>query len=429
MTKNSNSNVTVEVDSNGVERTYVSGTLAIRMFVVFAWAYLLSYAFRSINAIIAQPLVHDLNLSASDLGLLASAYFLSFGLMQLPVGVMLDRYGPRRVEMVLVVFAALGAALFAMAQSFAWLWVGRALIGVGVSACLMAAIKAYSLFFRPTMQASMSSWMLVAGSMGALMVTTPVESVLPVLGWRGVFWWAALLCVLASLALYFALPRLFKPQGTQSVASLTRGFSLVFRHPHFWRVVPLAAIVQGGFLAFSGLWIGPWFTNVMGFDNAQAAQHMFWVSFALMLGYLLLGMVAKYMAQRGADQDLLMVFGIGLSLLPLAVQIVQGPSSSLWGWVLYVLCISSGILTYVICNKPFPPELTGRSSSALNLTIFVGAFGLQWGIGVGIDAFLALGHSQAHAMQFTLGIVWVLQLCAWLWFVRPGRARSHLGEC
>lgn len=169
---------------------------------------------------------------------------------------MLDRYGPRRVEAVLIGFAALGALLFAVADSYLVLWLGRALIGVGVSACLMAAVKAYSLYFRPHMQASLSSWMLVAGSLGALTVTTPVEAALPALGWRGVFGVAAVLCVLAGLALWFALPALFKPQKTQSVADMAQGYRAIYAHPHFWRVAPLAMITQGGFMAFS--WFVGW---------------------------------------------------------------------------------------------------------------------------------------------------------------------------
>lgn len=423
---NVNANVAVEIDANGVEHIYVSGRLAVRMFLVFAWAYMLSYAFRSINAIIAQPLMQELGLSASELGLLASAYMLSFAAMQLPVGVMLDRYGPRRVEMVLVLFAALGAGIFACADSFLGLWVGRAMIGLGVSACLMAAVKAYSLYFRPHMQAAMSSWMLVAGSMGALAVTTPVQAMLPTWGWRGVFGLASVLCVLASLALCLCLPKLFKPQKTQSLSGMMQGFSVVLKHPHFWRVVPLAAIIQGGFLAFSGLWIGPWLTHVEGLSGSEAAQSLFWFSFVLMCGYLCLGWLTRHVAKRGGDEGLIMAIGMGLSLLMFAVQIGLGADAHLWGWLVYVVFVSSGIMTYAICNKPFPAALTGRSSTALNLMIFIGAFSIQWGIGLGIDWFQAKGLSYADAMRFSLAVVWVFKLVAWGWFVRPGRGRSHL---
>lgn len=419
-------NVSREIGPDGVEHMYVNGSLAMRMFIIFAAAYVMSYAFRAINAVIAQPLVQELGLTAGQLGFLASAYFLSFAIMQLPVGVMLDRYGPRRVEAVLIGFAALGALLFAVADSYLVLWLGRALIGVGVSACLMAAVKAYSLYFRPHMQASLSSWMLVAGSLGALTVTTPVEAALPALGWRGVFGVAAVLCVLAGLALWFALPALFKPQKTQSVADMAQGYRAIYAHPHFWRVAPLAMITQGGFMAFHGLWVGPWFTNVIGVSNAQAAQNMFWISAVLMLGYLALGFLTKRVSKAGGDEDQIMLIGMGLSLLVFAVQIVQGEQSSLCGWLVHAFLISSGIMTYATCNKPFPKKLTGRSSTALNLLIFIGAFSIQWGIGIGIDTFVALGLNSTDAMRLSLTILWILQLLSWIWYARPGRKASHL---
>lgn len=420
------SDVSREIGPDGVEHMYVNGALAIRMFIIFAAAYIMSYAFRAINAVIAQPLVNELGLSAGQLGFLASAYFLSFAIMQLPVGVMLDRYGPRRVEAVLIGFAALGALLFAVADSYAVLWLGRALIGIGVSACLMAAVKAYSLYFRPHLQASLSSWMLVAGSLGALTVTTPVEAALPVVGWRGVFGVAAVLCVLAGLALWFALPALFKPQKTQSVGDMAQGYKAIYAHPHFWRVAPLAMITQGGFMAFHGLWVGPWFTDVIGLSNAQAAQNMFWISAVLMLGYLALGFLTRRVSKAGGDEDQIMMIGMGLSLVVFAVQIVQGSGSSLWGWLIHAFLISSGIMTYATCNKPFPKKLTGRSSTALNLLIFIGAFSIQWGIGVGIDAFVALGLDSTDAMRVSLALLWGMQLGSWIWYARPGRKNSHL---
>jgi predicted MFS family arabinose efflux permease len=316
--------------------------------------------------------------------------------------------------------------LFAVADSYSVLWLARALIGVGVSACLMAAVKAYSLYFRPHLQASLSSWMLVAGSLGALTVTTPVEAALPVLGWRGVFGVAAVLCVLAGLALWFALPALFKPQKTQSVAEMASGYRAIYAHPHFWRVAPLAMITQGGFMAFHGLWVGPWFTNVVGLSNSQAAQNMFWISAVLMLGYLTLGFLTRRISKAGGDEDQIMLIGMGLSLIMFALQIFQGSDSSVWGWLLHAFLISSGIMTYATCNKPFPKKLTGRSSTALNLLIFVGAFSLQWGIGLGIDAFTAMGLSSTDAMRLSLAVLWLMQLGSWLWYARPGRKTSHL---
>ena len=149
------------------------GMLAARVFLCFALGYLLSYGLRSINAVIAPALMQEMALSNADMGLLSSAYFVAFGSLQLPLGIWLDKYGPRRTEAALLVVAAIGAMVFAMSDKLVGLWIGRALIGIGVSACLMAAFKAYRLWFAPEQQSQLASWMLVAGTAGALTATVP----------------------------------------------------------------------------------------------------------------------------------------------------------------------------------------------------------------------------------------------------------------
>ena len=159
----------------------------LRIYFAFAAGYLLSYLFRTVNAVISPELSRDLSLNPSSLGLLTSAYFLAFGAAQLPVGMLLDRYGPRRVEPVLLSIAALGALLFAYAESLAGLAFARAVIGLGVCACLMAPLKAIATWFPRERQASLSGWMMVAGGLGALAATTPLEMALRVAHWRTIF--------------------------------------------------------------------------------------------------------------------------------------------------------------------------------------------------------------------------------------------------
>jgi predicted MFS family arabinose efflux permease len=402
----------------------VQGGLARRMFCIFALAYVVSYGMRTINAVIAPDLIADLQLSASQLGLLASAYFLTFALMQLPVGLLLDRFGPRRVDALLMLITASGSLLFAYADSFALLWLGRALIGVGVSACLMAAVQAYALYFKPHLQGSMSSWMLTAGSVGALLVTTPVHYALPVLGWRGVFVVVAVVCMVASAALWWGLPRLPFPGKGTPLAQLLPGYMTIFRSAHFWRVVPLATFVQGGFMAFSGLWMGPWLQKVQGMDAAQTAGALFWFSLCLMLGYLLTGVLARRLSLRGRGVAPLIVVGVGSSFALLFAQVLTEGGLGMWGWMLWAFLCSGSIVTYSWCNEPFPKTLAGRSSTALNLFIFLGAFGVQWGIGIGVDAYVAGGLSQPAALERVMLEVSVLMLLSFLWFVRPGLANS-----
>jgi predicted MFS family arabinose efflux permease len=409
-----------------VQVSELSGTLALRMFLIFAFAYLISYAMRSINAVIASELKHDLLLNAGQLGLLASAYFFSFALMQLPVGVLLDRFGPRRVNALLMLLAAAGCALFAVADSFLVLWLGRALIGIGVSACLMAAVQAYALYFKSHLQGTMSSCMLMAGSLGAILVTTPVHNALPILGWRGIFLLVAGACVLASAALWWGLPRLPFPGGQERLGDLFAGFKQVFVNQHFQRMAPLACLVQGGFMAFSGLWLGPWLTQVQGLSTADTAHALFGFSVVLLLGYLTTGLLSRVLSIRGQGvMPILVVSGLG-SLLLMCFQVSTEGAFGVWGWWLYAFCSSGAIVTYAWCNEAFTKTLAGRSSAGLNLLIFVGAFIIQWGLGLGIDFFVALGQNQALAMRMALGVWTFLMLMSWLWFIRPGLSGSAL---
>ncbi|MDH5749281.1 MAG: MFS transporter, partial [Rhodospirillales bacterium] len=160
----------------------------IRVFLPFAFGYFLSYALRVVNAVIHTDLQKDLSLDAADLGLLTSTYFLTFAIFQLPLGVLLDRYGPRRTEAALLVIAAAGAILFASAQSVSTLIAGRALIGLGVSACLMGAFKAFVMWFPRERIPVMNGYQMTAGGLGALIATAPVEAALNFTDWRGVFY-------------------------------------------------------------------------------------------------------------------------------------------------------------------------------------------------------------------------------------------------
>ena len=164
----------------------------LRVFLPFAAGYFVSYLYRVVNAVIAPDLVADIGVGPSALGLLTATYFISFASFQLPLGVLLDRFGPRKVEAALLLFAALGAFIFARAESLTGLITGRAFIGFGVSACLMAAFKAYTLWFPREKWPLINGFQMAAGGLGALAATSPVEATLQFTDWRGVFMGLAL---------------------------------------------------------------------------------------------------------------------------------------------------------------------------------------------------------------------------------------------
>ena len=169
-----------------------------RLFLPFAGGYFLSYLYRTVNAVVGPVLSNELSLGAADLGLLTSTYFIAFGSTQLPLGLLLDRFGARRVEAALLLVAAAGAAIFAVSDGIGMLAVGRGLIGLGVSACLMAAFKFFSQWFPAERQASLTGWIMTSGSLGALMASAPLDAVLHVATWREVF--AGLAVITAGVA-------------------------------------------------------------------------------------------------------------------------------------------------------------------------------------------------------------------------------------
>ena len=157
------------------------------MFLPFAGGYYLSYLYRSVNAVIAEDLSADVGLSASDLGLLTSAYFVAFAAFQIPLGLLLDRYGARKVHGLLLLLAALGALGFALGDGLLQLWLARALIGLGVAGGLMAALKAITQWFPESRWPVVNGCFLAMGGLGAMSATAPVEALLQVTDWRGIF--------------------------------------------------------------------------------------------------------------------------------------------------------------------------------------------------------------------------------------------------
>src|SRR3954470_14637275 len=196
----------------GMARSLPSNPLAVvfspafRVFCPFAAGYFLSFFFRNVNAVISRDLAREFALSPSELGLLTSFYLLAFAAIQLPLGVALDRYGPRRVVAALLCVAAAGALVFASAQDFLTLSIGRALIGLGVAAGLMGAIKAFTLWFPLSQLATLNGLYLAVGGIGGLSATAPAEAVLGVYGWRALFYALAALSLAAALAIFTVVP-------------------------------------------------------------------------------------------------------------------------------------------------------------------------------------------------------------------------------
>ncbi|WP_395670113.1 nitrate/nitrite transporter [Rhodoferax sp.] len=399
---------------------------AILVFATLAFAYFLSTLVRAITATLAPTLTAEFSLRASDLGLLAGGYFLGFAVTQLPLGAWLDRFGPKRVEVAFLAVAVVGCALFSVAESFAGLLVGRILCGVGVSACLMAALTGYRRWYAPALQMRANSWMLMVGALGMLASTLPVQWLLPTVGWRPLFLFLAAGVVLAMVCIAWQLPR-WEPamlgsdsEGTSDGSSASSGYSEVWRNPYFRRMAPLGFVNYGGLVAIQTLWAGPWMVKVAGYSPAQAALGLFWINACMLVAYLLWGWASPRLARGGHTAERLMVRWVPLSLALVALIAVCG--SAIGGFAtlaLALFCVASTVcsLAQPAVGMAFPSALAGRALSAYNLVIFAGVFSVQWGLGLAIDGLRALGWSDIAAHQGALLIYALLCLWAYLHLV------------
>ena len=390
----------------------VSARQAAAVVLSFAFAYFLSALLRAVTATLAPVFSSELGLASADLGLLAGAYFFGFAAMQLPLGRALDRFGPRRVLLVLLSVAVIGCLAFSQAGSLGALIASRLLIGMGVSACLMAPLTCFRHLFDPGTQLRLNSWMLMTGSLGMLASTLPVQMVLPYWGWRGLFIGLAVLLVLA-----IALIAWLAPPGAPSARAPGGGrYRDIMRHPMFVAMAPLGFFNYGGMIAIQSLWAGPWLTPVAGWSAPEAAEGLFAINLSMLVAFMIWGMVMPRLARSGVQARHLITWALPTSMLLLAVIVVLGPAAGAAHWALWCVLSTSVSLSQPAVAQAFPAAWAGRALSAFNLVIFGGVFCLQWGIGLAIDAFGAAGWSPVASFRGAIGVFGTCCVLAQMWF-------------
>lgn len=389
----------------------------MRRTAVFGWftaAYFLSYFFRSANAVIAGDLARDLALGADQLGLMTSLFFATFAAIQLPLGIWLDRLGPRWVTPGLMFIGAAGSAVFALAPNFALLALGRALIGVGMAGVLMGSLKIFSQWFPADRFATVSGLLVGIGALGALVAATPLAWLNSLIGWRAVFGLGAVAtCLVAAGTMLWTRntpPGVTWP-GPQ--AAQTNVWT-VFRDRRFWRIAPLAFFLAGVLMGFQGLWAGPYLFDTLGLNALQAGNVLLLMAVAGTVGFVASG----WLADRFGLVPILLSMSILFALCQFALAALPG-----LGWVrlLFVLLGFTGAFNVMVvaqARRIFPLHMTGKAVTAVNLFAIGGTFLLQWWMGLLIGAFPvdAAGHYPPRAYTLTLLLTGVGTTLALLWY-------------
>jgi MFS family permease len=386
----------------------------------FAAGYYLSYVFRTINALIAGRLTTDLSLGAADLGLLTSVYFLAMAAVQLPLGVLLDRYGPRRVQSTCLLVSAIGAAVFAWSDGLSGLMLGRALIGVGVATALMAGLKAIVLWFPKDRIAFANGGVVMLGALGAVTATLPAEPLVEALGWRGLFELLTGATLFVAALMLLAVPEPARRSGASRFTPVR--LRDIYGDLRFLRLAPLSTMCIGTAWSLQGLWAAPWLQHAEGFGRDVIVRHLFVMGLALSLGAMLLGWGADRLRRQGVSRE---SFYAVVAMLFIAAQlaiILRLPIPTYLPWAIIASVGAATVLSFALLPEYFPKEMSARANSALNILHLSGAFVLQYLTGLIVSLWpTEAGHAPATAYEVAFGCPVVLQLVALLWFLASAR--------
>ena len=402
----------------------------VAVLVPFALVFALCNYYRTVNAVLAPHLIAQLSLSAGQLGLLISVYFLVSALFQAPLGLLMDRFGPRRVQGVLIVIAGIGAIIFALGTSWPVLLTGRAIMGIGAAGGLMTSIQAVTLWFPSSRWPFFNGFVMSIGALGSLAATLPTQYMLDLFNWHHLLVGVAFIGILGSLSLFVIVPEKRKAPKGETLGDQLRGMAAIYRDRLFWRFAPLYLATTGSTMAFQSLWAGPWLHDVGALDAEGVASHLLVLSLLQIGSYFLVGFIATELGKRNVPLTRIVKIGSAIYISTLTPLLLPS-GTGMWSVILGIGLLSNvNTLCYPILSQHFPAAMTGRATTALNSFFFVGAFLVQFAIGIVIDLVPATeaGHYPTLAYQLAFAVMITLQLCGWGWcLINPRKLAPVVG--
>ncbi|MDA7837960.1 MFS transporter [Candidatus Pelagibacter sp.] len=389
---------------------------AVTIFLVFALGYYISNLLRAITATISPNLISEFDLSAGDLGLLGGGYFLGFAAVQIPLGYLLDNKGPKKIVSYFLLIAVLGMISFSLSENFITLLISRILIGIGVGACLMGPLTAYRIWYQDETQQRANSWMLMVGAIGMLSSSLPVQFFLPIIGWRMIFITLALLTIFCIILIIFFIPN-WNKANIQSNSNDNGSLKEIWSDKFFKSLVPMGFFNYGGLFAVQTLWAGPWMIKVSGYTPEQSANGLFIIYFSLLISFLSWGYLVPKISKNVSDAIELLKFGAPLNLIVLAFIIYLGPKAGAYHWAFFAVSSVFLSLTQPAVGMAFSLSNAGKALTSFNLLLFIGAFALQWIIGVIIDLTMNSGYSEISGFRFAMIFFLLTSFFSYLFFL------------
>jgi predicted MFS family arabinose efflux permease len=404
------------------------------IFALAVASFALSFVHRTAPAAIAGELTQAFSISAAVLGTLAATYFYVYTVLQIPVGVLADTLGPRRILTGGSAIAALGSLLFALAPAWEIAAIGRTLVGVGVSVAFIAVLKVGATWFPPGRFATLAGVAMFVGNLGAVAAGAPLAWAVTLTSWRVVFVGLAALSALLALLTWLLVrdaPRElgFEPIAGSAPATAARvpwaqALGRVLANPGTWPAFVVNAGVGGSYLAFAGLWGVPYLQQVYGMPRVAAAQHTSLLLLGVAFGSLAVGVISDRLRSRAGVMRAFVV-AYALSWLPWLLQLPLPLWATLAWFFLMGLLIPGFTLSWTIAKEANPPQYSGIATSVVNVGIFLGTGILQPLVGWVLDRGRAAGD-LAGAWERSIWLMAGMAAAgaAMSFFVR-GRRRSR----
>jgi MFS family permease len=367
--------------------------------------------YRVSNAVIAPRLVEDLGLNAETLGIIGGAFFYSFALLQIPMGPMLDRIGPRFVVTFFALMGGLGAFLFALGESFILVFLGRALIGAGMASVMMGALKVLTLRFPPEKFATLMGIILTIGALGNILATSPLAYLTSTIGWRMTFVLAGAATSILAFLVFWVLgaepgrdQRASISSSSEPKISVFQSLRIVLGSLAFWQIGVLCFFRYGTLIGLQGLWLGPYLMDIKGYTSLLTGNILILLAIGTTLGYVISGMISDRFFRSRKSVVLWGTSLYALAIFPL-VGVADIRNPSWYGSIFFFMGFFSsfGMLVYSHIKELFPTAISGTVMAWVNFFTMAGAAIFMPALGRVIQAFRLPDHSypaEAYHLSF-----------------------------
>ena len=387
--------------------------------LVLCAGYTVSQFLRTSIGVLSPNMMNDFNINPNDMGLLGGVFFLSFAIFQIPAGILIDRFGPRKVMSSVIIFAVLGSIIFALSNSFYSLLIGRIFMGLGCSICLMGSLVLITRWRDTNQFSKLAGIILAVGGIGGLLATTPLSYFSELYGWRLSFWLAAVVTFFVMLLYYFVLEDRDKGLFINKKNKLISPKNLFFvlKERNFKFMIPMSLMSYSSLVVILGLWGAPYLKDIHGLDSIERGKILMLMAISWNIGSFVFGRLRSIF---GSYKRVVIFGSIGVIFLLFVLSFISNINIT-YLYILFCILGFFGAFSVALISHYqvlFDKEYMGRALSTANFFNFGGVFFVQWLTGKII--FIMGGNSSGapigayRAAFLFVAILLLVSLCIYL---------------